>query len=351
MLDKIHVCISKIYQNKKYVKIPNNHFRLLASMVRSGISPAEGFRSLGQKKYQTLIDNFELGTKYSDVLKSTILGKNKQYIELIISAERSGAIPVVLEDIATIFENNSTRITQVIGILMYPIIVFIITFFLLVSVLFFVVPNIAPIISSSTSDLSIVTKVMIFLSVSLREYILVYFCLFVLGIITIIYAMKQRHVVSRVELCVLKVPYIGDLYMNLCCVNYILSLRTQIKYSNNISAILQSLADSTKSLNFKSAFSTVSLRIASGKRLSEALVGFETIPNLWSIYAKVGENSSNYMEMFDGLYLYYSQSVDSSLKLCMKILEPALMVGIGLVVGIVAFGILSPIYGLMNSFN
>jgi type II secretory pathway component PulF len=334
-----------------YIVIPNNHLRLFASMVRSGITPSESLRSLGAQKYRRLIDGFEQGGKYSEVLKLSALARHGQYIELVVSAERSGAVPQVLEDIALMLEHRSSRMTQIIGIIVYPIVVMGITGALLIGVLYVVIPNIAPIIMSASTDISIVTKLMVLMSESIRMYMWMYIGLFVLcgGVLTI--TLKHPVMRARLERAILGIPIIGELYQHVSCVQYIMSLRTHIKYSTDIRLMFKRLAEHTSSLNYKQAFAEMAERVEAGKKLSEALTGYEVIPELWSVYARVGENSSNYIDMFEGLYQYYAESVESSLKLCMKIIEPVLMVSIGIVVGIVAFGILSPIYGLMNAFN
>jgi type IV pilus assembly protein PilC len=104
-------------------------------------------------------------------------------------------------------------------------------------------------------------------------------------------------------------------------------------------------------LYFKGKFNFIANQIEAGNNLSTAIICAEDLPEIWAIYARSAEKSSTYNKMFADLCDYYKTTLSNQINFLIKVSEPVLMVAIGLLVGILAYGILSPLYGIMNQLN
>lgn len=338
-------------KRKKLIPLEAYRLRLLSSMIASGISPVEAFQSFKDKRYIPVMERFESGAPFSEVLKMTTLSKQSMHIDLISSAEQVGAVPEVLKHIAQTFEESKSRLEKLVALLIYPIIVCIISLSLLLLILLFVIPNISPIIKMSEKQVSLVTKILIYSSSSLRSSWYLYLTGATMLFISLVFFFRNHIVKAKLEQVVFKIPKIHTFVINYQCVGYCALLKLHIEYTRNLPLAFKRIAQDIPSRHFSSAFNKISKSIDSGSNLSVSLQSINMLPEIWLIYAVAGERSSAYVEMFNQLHEYYNQAFQDQIQFLMKILEPALMVGIGIVVGILAYGIMSPLYGLMNQFN
>ncbi len=335
---------------EKQIKIDIQHIRLLSSMISAGISPVDSFTSLGKNTYSKIIDRFAGGANFSQALELSDLSRRSGNLDLIISAEKVGKIPHVLNHIAGLLDESKSRTASIVTIAIYPIIVMCIASVLLLLVLFFVIPNILPVIAGGTES-GLITKALVFGSHILRSHGMWVLFIHMLLLIGVFFSLSDARVQAWLENLILKIPKIKNFYINYLCANYVSVLYLHIEYTHNLPLSFRRVAADSGSLHFKNKFNFIANQIEEGNNLSAAIISAENLPEIWVIYAKTAEKSSTYNKMFADLCGYYKTILSNQINFLIKISEPVLMVIIGLLVGILAYGILSPLYGIMNQLN
>lgn len=347
-----------MFSDKKIINITSTDFKLLASMLNSGISAIQAFDHISESKsvkqkegYIRIINLIEQGNKFSEIFKNTNLGKNKLFINLISNSENSGNLPEIIDVIANNIEKNKERSNQILGIMIYPAIVSLMVIGLILSLLLFIVPNIMPVLAISTDQQILATKALVFSSNILRNSWMEIIAICTgsgLALIVLSYVRVVRIMVERI---VFKLPILGYYFTAYLSLSYTLSIYQFASNNPDLYKVLDDISESTKVEIYKRELKIISEKIRSGITLNLALSESKVIPSTWALFASVAEKSSSYEEMFKNLNKFYEEIFENYSKLIMRIAEPALMIFIGLIVGVLAYGIMAPLYGIMNTLG
>lgn len=342
----------------KHIKISSTDIKLFATMIKAGISPVEALRGISEKRkdkktsiYEPLISELLKGTRFSEVFSKTSVGESKLYLNLLESGETTGSIPEIMEQIAINLEEAKARKNQIVGVLIYPTIIITMVTLLVLTLLLFIVPNILPVIAMNKEGLPFATRALVYLSVALKTnwiLLLIYISSAVLLTSILLWIKPFRRLL---ELIAFKTPLLSDFIYAYLSLGYVLTLYQYLAASSDLPTVFKNLSASTNSLVFKKEFQTIEREIREGKPLHLSFSDSNMIPPIWSVFTKVAEQTSSYSSMFKSLHTYYKEIFEHISKLSMKLAEPLLMVTIGLIVGVLAYGIMAPLYGIMNSLK
>lgn len=339
--------------------IDEHSLKALALSIRAGISPREALLYIaGSKKgkskrdVEALADMFSSGIAYSDAFSRTQLGKFPLFIQIIKISESNGQIATALEKIVSHLSDAAKTRSQILGLSIYPIIILIITISFLLFALLIIVPNIKDIIRMPGVALNPLTRALLFLSDALLHRSWMIILVSIAMAASIIGAFRLKSLRSYLGMFVLKSPIASSFLESYLFGTYASFIALYIRFRSDIDTVFAMLAETSRIGMVKRELMRVSQSVSKGSQLSEALQSIEsdrrTIPQIWILFSSVAERSSSYGEMFDHLSQYHAENLDHYSKIYMKMLEPVLMVGIGVLVGLMAYGILSPLYGLMQ---
>lgn len=343
---------------EKNIYIKSSDLKLFATMIKSGISPVEALSGISEglgkrlkKEYMYLRQRLSEGIQFSEVFRETSIGKNSLYITLLEGAEGKGTIPDVLEQIAKNIESNKVRQNQIIGVLIYPAMVVVIVTLLILALLLFIIPNILPVIAMNKENIPPVTKVLIFLSQTLKTKWLhiIFSIIFFFTISSSFLFIKWLR--KYIEKLFLVMPAIGKFTIAYLSLGYSMALYQSLSTTSDISSVFGNLANGSKSLVFTEEFKRIDKRIKEGIALNIAFSESKVFPHIWSIFTRVAEQTSSYESMFKNLHEYYEELFENASRMLMKFAEPTLMIIIGIIVGVLAYGIMAPLYGIMNSLK
>ncbi len=346
----------------KIYTIDRQSLKALAHSIRAGISPREALLYIASSKknkqkrdMETIADMFLSGMPYSEVFSHTQLSKNPLFIQIIHISESNGQIAVALEKIVAHLSNANKARSQIIGLSVYPAIVLLMTISFSLFTLLVIVPNIKDIISMPGVSLNPLTSMMLYAS-----DLLIHRSPLVIGtliglIVALIVIFRLRFFRMKFHIFILKSPAISSFMKAYLFGSYSAFIALYIRFRADIGTVFGLLANTTKLHPIKLEFIRISESVTKGMQLSDALkggqmrrAGTEIVPSIWTLFASVAERSSSYGDMFDHLAEHHAEALDHYSKIYMKMLEPVLMIGIGVLVGLLAYGILSPLYGLMQ---
>jgi len=327
----------------------------LAIMLKSGIPIDESLSSLAvqvkSKHFKSVIENIKKevisGNPLSTALAKEKTAFNSAFIKLINAGEKSGTLESNLVFLGDWLESSNDLRKEMKSATLYPKIVLAAVSVLGIGLSVFILPRLIPVFENFDIELPITTRVVLGVSIFLQEYwILTIIVAFVI-VISFIFLNRLKAFKSFFELVYLKTPLLGNLLKEyqLAFIFYLLS--TVFKSGLSINESLEIASESVRHTHYRESLEQIRDRAAKGTSVSETIKSYPNLypPNVPSIVS-VGERSGTLDTSFNYLAEFYTKEVRNRIKRLPLILEPVLLLTLGLVVGFIALSIITPIYQL-----
>lgn len=332
----------------------------LQIMLKGGISINEALQSLSQqtksKHFRRAIfraaKDVEMGSSFSSALEKERRIFGDIYISLIKAGEASGTLEDNLRYLNSWLERNNDLKKEISAAFMYPKIVLTIAFLVGGGLATIILPRLVPLFKNLRVELPPITKALIAVSVFLQNYWYAIFLGAALVIVGFILINKIKTVRSFLHAVYLKIPFFGNFISEyqLALISYL--LHTLFKSGLAIQESVNIAAEASTNLKYKEAVFSIKERIIMGVSLSEAMRDYPNIfpLNFINIVA-VGEKSGALDESFLNLADFYSKEVSDKTKKIPTVIEPILLLIIGVLVLMIALSIILPIYQLTRGIK
>lgn len=269
------------------------------------------------------------------------------FVNIVRIGETSGTLPENLNYLAQELTKKRQLAAKIKGALFYPLIILIGTVGIITLLVTFVLPKILPVFQSLNVRLPLPTRILIAVSNFAQEYTLVMFA----GLAAIIVAFVVLFRVSRfkyvVEQAVLRIPIAGTMVQSVNIVNFTRTLGILLKSGARIVESVNTTATTLNNLVYREALIGAAEDIRKGEQLSNHLAKYPALfQDMLYQMISVGENTGNLSETLLYLAEYYEEEVDNTTKNLSTVLEPLLLILMGVIVGFVAIAIITPIYGI-----
>ena len=340
-------------------KIPSSKLSLitrqLSTLINGGIPVDQALDSIAKQidsplikgKLSNISNKVKAGFKLSESLEDHSESFDRLYCSLVRAGETSGDLGMVLEKTSDFLERKSKISQDIIGALIYPFILFSIAIVVIVLLLSFVVPDVVSQFSSLNRDLPFITKSLLFLSSVFTSY-LFYLAILICGLIGFITVRSIGFELfrSKLDKFLLSVPVLKNSLIDSDlsrCTNSLSILR-----SSNISIInaLEISADTISNSYLRQQVKSTSNKVAEGESLASSLEKIQVIPPLVTQMIENGERSGRLEEMLEKVSVYLENKFQSSTKITMNLLEPLIVVFLGLFVALIVLAILLPLIQL-----
>jgi type IV pilus assembly protein PilC len=303
-------------------------------------------------KFQNIISEIAERVESGDSLSSAMASYPKVfstlYINLIKAGELSGALDDSLNYLANQLEKDYDLRSKIITSLTYP--AFIIMAVLIVGALMFiyVLPPLVAILQQSAVDLPVATKILIGVTNFLNNFWWVILILVVGSVLGIRYYKKTVNGRYFFDYMKLKIPFIGKLYQSIYMTRYSRNLATLVAGGIPIVKALDSVAEIVGNQIYKDIFLEASKQVRSGKTIAATLENQKEIPALVIQMTQIGETTGKFQEIMAKMAGFYEKEVDGLLRIFTTLIEPLIMILLGVAVAIIVAGILLPIYNLAS---
>lgn len=266
-------------------------------------------------------------------------------VNIVRVGELSGTLHENLQYLAAELKKRQALQRKVRGALLYPAIVGLATAVISVMLTVFVFPKVTPIFKSLNFDLPWMTRVLIVVSsVLTHQWWLVLLVLFVLVAVCVV-LLRIPRVKLMYHRHVLTVPAIGPLLQSYYLANITRTFGLLLKSEVPIVRAIKITADVTTNTAYKQVLRTLQTTITDGKNIANQLgADAKLFPPIMSQMIGVGESSGNLSQSLFFLADMYEAEVDDKSKNLSIILEPLLLIVMGLLVGFIAISIITPIY-------
>ncbi|AKM78130.1 MAG: hypothetical protein UX49_C0003G0029 [Candidatus Wolfebacteria bacterium GW2011_GWC2_46_275] len=332
----------------------------MSMMIHSGMTEVESLRLIRSqirskgflKILDDIIGNIENGQSLSVALSHYRNVFGDLFINIIKIGEISGTLSENLDYLGLEMKKSQSLRSKVRGALIYPAVILAATIGVVGGLIFFILPKILPIFKSLKVTLPITTRALMYLSDTLRShyiliglgFILFIICLFVLRSIP-----TTRYIMHRM---LLSTPIFGTISIGFNMANMTRILGMLLKSGEKIVQAVSITADASSNLVYKKALREAVVEVQRGKTLYAYFEEHEHLfPPTVSRMIEVGEKTGNLDNNLAYLAEFYENEVDEVTKNLSGILEPILLVVMGVAVGFVALAIITPIYGITQGLK
>lgn len=331
--------------------------RQLSTLINAGLPLVQSLRSvLAQTKSKPLqvvigsvITDVEAGKPMSEALAKFPKVFNAVFINLVAAGETSGTLDTALERIANQQEKDAEIVSKVRGAMIYPLIVMLV----MTGVVGFMVVSVLPQVETlykglPGADLPLVTRFLLVIShfIIKRWYMVLIF----LGALVFFASRWFRTLGGKSFADSFKMHAwpIGPLFMKLYMARFSRTGTTLVSTGVPLIQTLQITGKAVDNMHIEKSISQATEKVKGGKALSEALTGDPNFLELVPQMLKIGEDSGSLEQMLEKTADYYEKEVDNQIKAISTIIEPVLMIVLGVVAITVVAAVLLPIYSLVG---
>src|SRR3989344_247243 len=333
----------------------------LSMILRSGMPIMEGLSMLGSETrtrsagyiFQSLIVDISQGQPLSKSVKKFEHIFGEFCVNIIKVGETSGTLPENLDYLAEELKKKQALRRKVVGSMVYPAVIVLATIGITVMLTVYIFPKIIPIFTSVKAELPISTKILIVLSSFLSNWglwLLGGIVIAAIGFVVLMRMSERFH--YWMDLALLRIPLIGTLSRSYNLSNTCRTLSLLLKSDVRVVQAMELVAGSTRNIAYRRAIEEAGSHITRGQKIS---LQFQRAPRLFpplmTQMVMVGESTGNLSSSLTFLSEMYEEEINDLTKNLTTMLEPVLMIVMGLIVGFIAISIITPIYSLTSSLS
>ena len=333
--------------------------RQLATLFEAQVSALRVFRLIGtetdnpvlRKHLLEVVDDLQAGLSISSALAKHPDIFSGFYISMIKAGEESGHIDQSLSYLADYMDRNYEVSSKAKNALIYP--AFVVFTFVSVMILMFtvVVPKIGVIIKDSGQEIPFYTKIVFALSDFFVNNWIMLILVIIIGIVGLVRYSKSKEGRRWISNVRLNIPYVGDLYRKLYLSRFADNMSTMVLSGIPMLKAIEVTSSVVDSELYKEVFDETLVKVKAGQALSVALSEREEMPSMLTQMIKVGEESGELGSILKTMSKFYQREVINAVDSLVGLIEPVMIVALGVGVGILLASVLMPIYNIASSVS
>ncbi|HEY5298733.1 MAG TPA: type II secretion system F family protein [Verrucomicrobiae bacterium] len=333
--------------------------RQLATMIDAGITIVQGLQALAEQTANKVMrdvirdvcSRVESGESFSEALHKHPKAFNKLYVSMIAAGEKGGLLSEIMARLATYLENSERLRKKVKTALMYPtavtVVAICITTFLLVKV----IPTFKEIYSGFGAQLPGPTQFLMNISTLLTHYLIYLIIVVGAAIWGWLYFLKTKTGREFWDGRRIKLPVFGPIAHKICLARFTRTLSSLIRSGVPILEVLQIVSQTVGNVVMEKAIKTASVDIERGEGISAALGKNPIFPSMVIRMLSAGEQTGNIDSMLERVSNFLDEEIEATLSGLMSLIEPMLIVFLGVVIGGMVICMFLPIFNLGNIVN
>ncbi|WP_297404297.1 type II secretion system F family protein [uncultured Cetobacterium sp.] len=342
----------KIITSQKHIKIKRKDqdyfFYSTGKLLKSGIPlkkclelQVENSKNRVVKAYyKRIIWKLDLGEDIFSILKAdNILSKSEELLVYVF--ENSGDLSDGFFKINNLRDRRDKLKKEIITYLIYPLLILVLSTIIIILMLIFIVPNFVEIYESTEIELPLVTRIIIGFADLFRKTLYVMVILFFSSFFFIKKLLKNR-------LKILRIPYIGKWIINKFVIDILESLALLLDSGFSLEKSIDVILEGISRKEIKDSFSILK-EIKMGDSISEVLSRTNLLSNIEINMIKIGEEGGDLSKMLKDISFMKKEIHENKLKIFLKLLEPILLLIIGLIISFFIIGLYLPILNMSET--
>lgn len=333
--------------------------RQFSTMINAGLPLVQALDILARqtenetlkKAIQETLYDVEAGNTLADALGQHPKVFTNLYVNMVAAGESGGLLDTILMRLATFLEKSESLQRKVKGAMIYPGVVLSVAVMAIAILLLFVIPTFESVFSSFGQVLPLPTRIVIAMSNMLQSYWWA-----ILAAMAVSFFVLKKWIATdngrlQFDRLLLRLPVLGPLVRKASVSRFTRTLGTMLSSGVTILDGLEITARTSGNRVIHDAVMESRAAIAGGKSISEPLKESAVFPPMVTQMIHVGEETGDLDGMLNKIADFYDDEVDVAVENLLKVLEPALIVILGTVVGGMIVAMYLPIFGLVNAIQ
>jgi len=330
--------------------------RQFSTMIDAGLPIAQCLGILGEQSEsrtlrtvtQSIAKEVEGGASLADSFRKYPKTFDDLFTNMIQVGESGGVLDVVLQRLSQYIEKAASLKRKVKGAMVYPVTIIGVAALVVIFMMIFVIPTFANMFRNMGAELPLPTKIVIWLS----DFTVKYIVFIILAIAAFIYALKRYYATDQgskvIDAMLVKVPIIGGLIRKVAVARFTRTLGTLISSGVPILEGLRITARSAGNRVVERAVMQARAAVTAGRTLADPLRQEPIFPPMVVHMINVGENTGALDQMLQKIADFYEDEVDTAVSALTSLLEPLMIVFLGIIVGGLVVAMYLPIFRMVT---
>jgi type IV pilus assembly protein PilC len=331
--------------------------RQFSTMINAGLPLVQSLNILAQqtenKALQTVtkavVYDVEAGNTLADALDKHPKAFTKLYVNMVAAGEAGGILDTILMRLATFLEKNDALVRKVKGALVYPAVIISVAVIAIAVLLIFVIPTFASMFASVNMELPLPTRVVMGAS----NFLIRFWYFIIGGAVLLVFAFRQYYNTAdgrkQIDGAMLRAPVLGDLLRKSAVSRFTRTLGTLISSGVSILDGLEITAKTAGNRVIHDAVMQSRQSIAGGETIAGPLQESKVFPPMVISMISVGEQTGGLDEMLSKIADFYDAEVDVAVSALLSLMEPIMIVVLGVIVGGMVVAMYLPIFDMVNA--
>ncbi len=331
--------------------------RQFATMINAGLPLVQSLNILAaqtenktlQSVTRAVVYDVESGNTLADAFSKHPKAFTQLYVNMVAAGEAGGILDTILIRLATFLEKNDALVRKVKGAMVYPGVIITVAFVAIAVLLIFVIPTFQSMFASANLELPLPTRIVIGMS-----NFLIHYWWALIGVIGgIVFAIRQYYGTpagkKQLDGMLLKAPVLGDVIRKSAVSRFTRTLGTLVSSGVSILEGLEITAKTAGNQVVHDAVMESRQSIAGGETIAAPLEKSKVFPPMVISMIAVGEQTGGLDEMLSKIADFYDEEVDVAVSALLSLMEPAMIVVLGVIVGGMVVAMYLPIFDMMNA--
>src|ERR671927_500624 len=331
--------------------------RQFSTMINSGLPLVQALDILSrqsenkalQEVTRQVVYDVESGQTVADALRHHPKAFSELYVNMVAAGEAGGILDTILNRLATFLEKNDALVGKVKSAMIYPAVIMSVAVIAVVVLLIFVIPVFQNMFASVNLALPLPTRIVIGLSAFLKGY----WWAVAASIYGVIFMLQRYYATPagrlNIDRTLLKFPVLGDMLRKSAVSRFTRTLGTLISSGVSILDGLEITAKTAGNRVIHDAIMESRASIAGGDTISAPLQKSNVFPPMVISMIAVGEQTGGLDEMLTTIADFYDEEVDVAVSALLSLMEPVMIVVLGVIVGGMVIAMYLPIFDMMNA--
>ena len=329
--------------------------RQLSTMLKAGVPLMQSFDIVGRghanpsmaRLMNDIRMDVETGTSLNQAFRKYPLYFDPLFCNLVAAGEQAGILETLLDRLAMYQEKTIALKGKIKKALFYPVMIILVAILVTAVIMIFVIPSFKSVFTSFGADLPAPTLVVIAMSAFFGAYWYIVFGLLFGGIYFLVQAWKRSpKVQATIDRLALKLPVLGEMLQKAAIARWSRTLATTFAAGVPLVEALDSVGPSAGNAVYKEATKQVQTEVNIGTSLAQSMQNTAVFPNMAVQMTAIGEESGALDSMLSKVADYYEREVDETVDALASLIEPVIMVLLGVIIGGIVVAIYLPIFKL-----
>jgi type IV pilus assembly protein PilC len=328
--------------------------RQLSTLIGAGVPIVQGLtilvNQIDNPAFKEVItgvrEDIESGTSITEALSRHPTVFSELYVSMVRSGELGGILDVILERLSGYLEAAARLRGKIKSAMFYPAVIALVAGGITTFLMIVVVPAFVKIFEQAGAELPLPTRMLLMVSNFLRHYII----FLIIGLIVFVVGLRQYYKTEagsmRIDRLLLRLPIFGTLLRKIAVAKFTRTFGTLVKSGVPILQALDTVAKTSGNRVIEKAVLAAKESIREGERISEPLKASGTFPPMVIQMISVGEETGNLDAMLGKIAEFYEQEVDAAVSGLTSMIEPVVVVFMGVIIGAIAISMYMPMFQL-----